>query len=255
MTYASEVLADSPYAYWKFDDAPSVTPQDSSGNGRHLYGLFGSYNQSVTGITTNLGNAISFSSDGRGSVTTLGDAFASSWTYECWYYPTNWTAGSPRGIFGWTPPAPNDGFWGLTHSDFGKSEGQFQLFRNNSVVATSVAGTVNNSINHIVATLDADTSTAKIYRNGTALTLDHSSGIDALAAVGERYLYLNFFEGSPNYTAGTMQHVAIYTSALSQSRIQAHYYAAGVPIPTRSPAPSRLKRPTNFGALQMGSRG
>jgi hypothetical protein len=249
MTYAAEVLADSPYVYWKFNDA-SGNPQDSSGNSRHITGLSGSYTQNVSGINATLGNAISASNDFWAGTDTLGNPFATSWTFECWYRPSNWTAGSPRGIFCWADGLGSDGYWGLRHSDAGQPEGHFEIIRNNGFGAVGTSsGSVNNTINHIVVTLDSSSSTARLYRNGSELPLNTNT-VSALNT-GNKNLYLNYNYTSSRATYGLLQHVAIYTTALSSTRILAHYMAGN----PQTAANKRLIRPKNFGALQMGGRG
>lgn len=55
--YDAEVLADTPWGYWKFDEASGTTIADASGNGRNLSiasGAFTSYRQPTLNLSTSL---------------------------------------------------------------------------------------------------------------------------------------------------------------------------------------------------------
>lgn len=251
MTYSTEVLADSPYAYWKLNEPSGTTAADSSGNGRNLT-YTGTYTLNQTGLGS-LGKAIVMGANSYiyGSLT--GTPFNASWTFEAWYQPTNWTSSTPKGIFQYG--TTGDGQWGLRHSDNSVAEGVWQLQRNSTLVSSSPSATINNTVQHVVATFDG--TNAKMYRNGSLI---QTSATTAYAA-GNQEMRLNYNNTPSRATNGILQHVSIYTAALSAGRVSAHYAelnavpgeSAWVDIRTR--AYKRAKRPNNFGALQTGSRG
>lgn len=252
MTYSTEVLADSPYAYWKFNEPSGTTATDSSGNGRNL-AYNGTYTLDQTGLGT-LGKAVVMGANSYISGSLTGTPFNSNWTFEAWYQPTNWTAGSPRGIFQYGNSG--DGQWSLRHSDNSVAEGVWQLQRNSSVISSSPSASVNNTVQHVVVTFDG--TNAKMYRNGSLI---QTSATTAWAA-GDQTMFLNYNNTASRATYGILQHVSIYTTALSSIRVSAHYAELNaIPgespwvAPVRSRAYTRAKRPNNFGALQMGSRG
>ena len=252
MTYSTEVLADSPYAYWKFNEPSGTTATDSSGNGRNL-AYNGTYTLDQTGLGT-LGKAVVMGANSYISGSLTGTPFNSNWTFEAWYQPTNWTSSTPKGIFQYG--LSGDGQWGLRHSDNSIAEGVWQLQRNSSLVSSSPSATVNNTVQHVVVTFDG--TNAKMYRNGSLI---QTSATTAYAA-GDQEMRLNYNNTPSRATNGILQHVSIYTAALSAGRVSAHYAELNaVPgesawvAPVRSRAYTRAKRPNNFGALQMGSRG
>jgi len=249
MTYSTEVLADSPYAYWKLNEPSGTTATDSSGNGRNLT-YIGTYTLNQTGLGT-LGKAVVMGANSYISGNLTGTPFNASWTFEAWYQPTNWTAGSPRGIFEYG----SESVWALRHSDVSIAEGVWQL-QQGPIRSSCPATAVNNTVQHVVVTYDGTNS--KMYRNGSLI---QTSAVSPYAA-GNQTLKLNYNNTASRATYGILQHVSIYTSALSAGRVSAHYGELNaVPgespwvDPVRSRAYTRAKRPNNFGALQTGSRG
>lgn len=252
MTYSTEVLADSPYAYWKLNEPSGTTATDSSGNGRNLT-YAGAYTLNQTGLGT-LGKAVVMGANSYiyGSLT--GTPFNSNWTFEAWYQPTNWAqSNNLQGIFQYG--LSGDGQWGLRHGNNTSATGIFCLQRNSSIVSLSPTAVVNNTIQHVVVTFDG--TNAKMYRNGSLI---QTSATTAYAA-GNQEMRLNYNNTASRATYGILQHVSIYTSDLSAGRVSAHYAELNaVPgesawVNNRSRAYTRAKRPNNFGALQMGSRG
>ena len=251
MTYSTEVLADSPYAYWKLNEPSGTTATDYSGNGRNLT-YNGTYTLNQTGLGT-LGKAVVMGANSYISGALTGSPFDSSWTFEAWYQPTNWTANTPKGIFQY---GVTEDKWGLRHSDISIAEGVLQLYKNGAVISSSPSASVNNTLQHVVATFDG--TNVKMYKNGSLVQTTATSPY----AAGNQTMFLNYNNNAGRATYGILQHVSLYTTALSATRISAHYgelnASPGEPdwvAPLRSQAYKRAKRPNNFGALQMGGRG
>ena len=249
MTYSTEVLADSPYAYWKFNEPSGTTATDSSGNGRNLT-YNGTYTLNQTGLGT-LGKAVVMGANSYISGNLTGTPFDASWTFEAWYQPTNWNGYNPKGIFEYG----SESNWALRHTDGDVAEGVWQL-QQGPIRSSCPPAAVNNTVQHVVVTFDGTNS--KMYRNGSLI---QTSAVSPYAA-GNQTLKLNFNYTADRATYGILQHVSIYTTALSGARVSAHYaernavpgepvWAAILP----SVARMRAKRPNNFGALQAGSRG
>ncbi|MEY2930156.1 MAG: Concanavalin A-like lectin/glucanase superfamily, partial [Pseudomonadota bacterium] len=182
MTYASEVAADTPWGYWKFDDASGSTATDSSGNSRHLT-LSGTYTRNVTGISSLLGAATQVGTDVYAEATSApGSPMATAWTVECWYKPSNWSGGAAKGIFQTGSSfVTNDGVWSIRHSDTSFLEGQIQVVRNDGggasmVLAAPWKALTNGMPQHLVITYDGS-SALRIYRNG--LVIASTTGVGA----------------------------------------------------------------------------
>ena len=122
-TYTTEVLADSPYLYWKLDETSGTTATDSSGNSRS-----GTYTNSPTLNQTaliNEGKSVDFDGTNDYCKYTLPSNFTGSFTMECWINSD--TYASYPGVFGaWT--ANSNGNYGtnLQLSNTGSFSGSFQ---------------------------------------------------------------------------------------------------------------------------------
>ncbi len=249
MTYSTEVLADSPYAYWKLNEPSGTTATDSSGNNRNLT-YYGTYTLNQTGIGT-LGKAVVMGANSYIYGDLTGTPFNASWTFEAWYQPTNWNGYNPKGIFEYG----SEYDWALRHTDGDVAEGVWQL-QQGPIRSSCPPAAVNNTVQHVVVTFDGTNS--RMYRNGSLI---QTSAVSPYLA-GNKTLKLNYNNTASRATYGILQHVSIYTTALSGARVSAHYAEwNAVPgesawvAPVRSRAYTRAKRPNNFGALQMGSRG
>ena len=93
MSYDTEVLADSPRAYWKLDETSGSSFADSSGNSQtlSLTGAGISYSQSPIAPGINNGIALTAATtylsktDSASSPLDVGDV----WTLEAWVYPSS----------------------------------------------------------------------------------------------------------------------------------------------------------------------
>lgn len=219
MTYATEVLADSPWGYWKFDESSGSTVADASGNSRPLT-LSGSYSRGQTPVADTLGDSCGLGSDVFAGRTGVSGIMATSWTVELWIEPSNWTNAAARGIFQIGNQSSSDGTWGIRHSDVSRLEGEIQVIRSGTVVMTAPAKKWTNGLpQHIVVTLNG--TTLKMYRNGVEI----ASGSTTALNPGTTEMRWNWNYESGRGSTGKMQHAALYNTALSAARIKAHYRA------------------------------
>lgn len=208
-TYATEVLADSPLAYYRQGEASGSTMFDSSGNGSRDGTYFNSPTLGVSGLlTSGTDTAVTYN-----GTTQYGENSFSSWmnvstvTIEA-IIKTTTTSGTVFGRGG-----------SNRNYRLGVSAGK-------AFIEVSVGGTfpflassslVNDgNPHHIAGTWDGSTST--IYVDGVSRgTLSASGGLSTAGnplRVAAR--------SGDSFFAGTVEECALYGTALSSTRIAAH---------------------------------
>lgn len=200
MSLASEILADSPYGYWPLDDASGTTAVDASGNGRD-----GTYTGGVTLAQPGLvGDAVAL--DGSTGYVDFGDVFdigaGVDYSMVVMLSPEKATSlalltkdADFTGLALTLDPSNGEppawcGRWGMLHIVNDRNVGTTYWY--NGVQFASAPG---------------DTS-ADNYSNAASLWFGSWLGI--------------------LWYQGAAQHLAVYTSALDATRVEAHATAAGV---------------------------
>jgi hypothetical protein len=224
VTYSAEVLADSPYLYWRLGEPSGSVANDSSGNGRHgtiagapTFGVdgalvgdsndamgFGGTNETITFADTN--DLVSFSIEAWVKTLVSGEMIiasrypsASTDQHFYFYKQSNNRIGAilrtPLGGTFMTPgtadaPALNDGNW-------------------HHVVVTLVNG--------------GGTGNCKLYCDGELVSINDRTGSFTLTNVP-------FIVGGRDSDAlsrwnGSLDEIAYYNSALSPKRVVQHYDA------------------------------
>lgn len=225
-SYSDSVELDNPFAWWRFGESSGTTANDSSGNG---------YNGTIAASGVTLGQpgslfgdsntAFKFSGNAGASVTpppTLNTALAgkTALTVEAWFKPISFTSGGDILLVANAWDGASDGFMLFARpSDnsvwFGVSTGSAQTFASYSLPAAWDT----NKWYHLVGVWDG--SNIKVYANATS---GSSSVLTGSLVAGENAITIGFnTDNSGDY--GTYYHdeVAIYTNALTASRITAHY--------------------------------
>lgn len=220
MTYASEVLADSPLAYWRLGDASGTTMTDSSGNARH--GIYaGSPGLGTVGLLTGDGDtAVTF--DG---VDDFGEVADAAWM----------DTGTTLTVEAWIKTTAT-GLRQIITRDDGTGTRSFQFLTNGAslqfvkIASGVVTSTVSTSINdgvrhHVVATYDG--ANIRLYKDGALVQTTAATGSlssDDKLRIGLRATGAEFF-------SGVIDEAAYYGTALSAARVLAHYNA-GITSPT-----------------------
>lgn len=225
-TYSEEVLADSPVVWLRMSEV-SGNPQDSSGNANHV--------SSASGTTPTYGaqgallgephnKAIAFNNSGYFQVPDnatldLGD----TWTIECWLYLT--TIGVDQAI-----------------CDKGTNSFKLYITALNTVtleksgVADSMRASGFSTANvwrHLVVKKAG--ATGQIYFDGSGRDPTVSQTIENTAV--DLFVGAQADAGIP--FRGVIDEFALYSTALSDARVQAHYQAgldAGMAQPRRGVA-------------------
>ncbi len=236
--YQGEVLADSPVSYWRLGESSGTTAADSAGTNTGT--ITGGVTLGAIGALTGSGDtntAMTFDgSTGYVSVPSNTNLnIRNDFTVEAWAKP---------GVLNWQERV-------VTH----KGGYQYKLGLNatNQWHATVYIGGVGYDVadttgspavgrwDHLVLTRSG--STVILYVNGVSVATTTVSGLidtsTSILAIGRKGSTAN------SYFNGDIDEVAIYNTALSPSRIQAHYTAGttGGPTatPTATPTPGILK--------------
>lgn len=211
--YRNAVLADSPIAYWEFDETSGTNAADSSVNSFN-----GTYETGHTLATSsaaaNLGTAVDFS----GGYVSLGShdlGSLAAYTVEAWI-----NLDSVAGFSSLIATSAT----GAGSMAFNISDGKIDF--SNGWGVQSGANTIAVDTWYHVAVTKAGTS-ATIYINGSEV----ANG--SVGAGPDSFSNFNIGAwGTSRKVDGTMDEVAIYNTALSDTRIAAHYAAASVPEPS-----------------------
>ncbi len=214
MSYASEVLADNPKAYFRMQEASGLI-QDSSGLAHHATSSIGTagYQQQPSPVITEPSDYfITFIADSFSVPNHADLTFGNTMTVETW--------------------AATDDL--LSRAFTGRGTGALTLFIDTATAkftaakadtAIIVASTITISIStwyHLVYTKDGTTS--KLYINGidrTGVVTDQTLASPAVPLiVGADY------NGTSFQWNGGLDEMAFYSTALSQDRVLAHYNAA-----------------------------
>lgn len=228
-TCAAAVLSDNPYLYWRFDEAAGATAAtDSSGNNRP-----GTYTGAATlggpracprdtGTAVTLNGTTGYIGAGTGAAAVAGP---SVFTVEVWFKTA--TAGGKLLGFGGSPTGQSTTY---DRHLFLNNTGNlvFGVYPNAVKVIVSPKTYTDNTWHHAAATLSG--AGMQLYVDGAQVAADTTTttaqafngywraGYDNLASWGTN-TPTNF------YFTGSLDDAAIYTTALSSTKIAAHYNA------------------------------
>jgi hypothetical protein len=220
LTYAQTILADAPIAYWRFGDASGASAMDSSGNGHT-----GAYTACVLGqagaLLNDTDTAASFNGTSSTMTSTGPYVFAGTgnFTIEGWFKPNTISATNYHHLLN-------------QETATGSRQGYAVFVTSGAVVGFErfISGTNTISYGptiaigqwyHVAATYDGAELT--LYVNGAFA----SATADARAAIGTTDPFYVGCGETVKFFDGTIDEVAIYGTALSAARINAHFHASG----------------------------
>lgn len=232
MSYADEVLSDSPLAYWRMGEfSGATTMYDASGNGRS-----GTYAAGVT-----LGASGLLASDANTAATfVVSDTYLpwASWqnaanlTVEAWIKTT--ATGAYQAILDRDQLTGSNRAWQFRVSNTGKLE--FVRIVDaagvTSIVLSSSTATVNDgAAHHVAATYDG--TTILLYVDGVlSATTTATGGVRQPTSATKFGIGANHSTGSGSAAEfnGVLDEVAYYGTAIPGPRILDHY-SAGIAAP------------------------
>lgn len=218
MSYASEVLADSPLLYVRFEETAGSTCANDGSLGGNATAI-GTFTRNIATGLSGLNIGIDF--DGTSGGATYPDTAAldlvGDMTYECWFNADALQVAMlmSKGQDG----GGNTGYQLLMVSD-----GSLRVFIAGSTILTS-GGSQYAAGNwyHLAATRSSNTYT--IYINGSSVA-SGSSGATVTATAEKFGIGHQEQTGSATtFFNGKMDEVAVYNTPLSGARIAAHYAA------------------------------
>lgn len=232
MSYASEVLQDHPVAYWRLGEAAGTTAADVAGsalNGTYINGP--ALGQPSLPRYPNVDTSVSFDGvnqyvDATGTAATLSANGRTTYTVECWIKTT---ANPGAGVNQFFVCKPKSAFYAyalyLDGNVPGKAVVGFGMAPNTALLFPG-ATTINDGLPHYLVAVRNPTG-GTLYVDGrvdgvsasAAAIEDNDNFSVRIGALGPE------FTGIEGYVAATIDEVALYTTALSAERIQAHYYA------------------------------
>jgi hypothetical protein len=229
LTYAQTVLADNPLGFWLFDETSGTTAIDQgSGLTNLIYTNSPTLNQStgLTGIT----KAVSFDGTNdyavRAETATYNFAGSSAWSLEFWIKPNNTVSNAP-----WTIRATSSaGTASVLLSYYmdiadGKISAYVPDSSGNSYVVLTSTNSINDNAWHQIVITAVSGGVMTLYIDGVS----NASSSTARNAVGNSRALIvaaNYPAGSfAQFSKGLYAANSLYTSALSQSRVTAHYNA------------------------------
>jgi RHS repeat-associated protein len=224
-SYSSAVLADSPLAFWRLNElSAAAAAVDSSGhrnNGSYSGGVFlGTTAEADSGDKAATFNAVT----GYASVPNSASLNpTSAITLEAWVKPSA-SYSEPIVLKSFTSHAAPYYQYGLFQE--GSAIRMDLSVSGTRVTANSTASLTIGAWNYVVATWDG--VTIRFYINGlTAGTASASGTLSSYATPVDLATYENLRTfGSPYFWGGALDEVAIYSTALSATRMMAHLAAA-----------------------------
>ncbi len=225
MAYADAVLADSPLGYWKLDEASGTTCADSSGNGRDLtYGGSPNFRNSGPPIVGGTSYAVGLDGvNGEGATASYASwMLPTSFSLECWVRSTA-SSGYPA-IFGVANGRADSGQF-ILYIRSGTIKATFtNTFAASSEVTTG-SGMTDGNWRHVVVTHDSSSGSLILYINGASVASNSRTGtpqsVSQPISIGGCGSTVD-----SNWFSGDIAHCAYYGTALSATRVLAHYEAA-----------------------------
>lgn len=226
MSYATEVLADSPVLYWRLGEPSGATAEDATANDRD--GTYAGCTFSVAGAVDDGDTAVTL--DGTDDRITRADEAALD-------------LGDVMTIEAWA----KRGATGGPHTIASKDENSFDLrFHNDRlqflkanvalIVESTITVTDTTTWHHCVATKDG--TSVFLYIDGVDVTGSVSN--QTLTNTAQQLAVGSNLGGE--WFNGSLDEFALYSTALSAARVLAHYEAAApVAAPTLQVVRSSLR--------------
>lgn len=224
VVYATEVLADSPYLYYRLSETSGTTVLDYTSNARNAtYTNSPTLNQSPL---ISVDACVDFDGTNDYATFTTAASVTGDFTLECWVRADSFTS-YPGVVSAWN--ANTSGNYGSAIVI--NTTGTVEIYAANSTF-TGWSYTDNTSYTlstgttyHLVFVNDDTNNVGYLYVNGV---LQYTAG-SKTTAMGlfnsGKNLVVGRANNSGSYFDGKIDEVAVYTTALSASRILAHYNA------------------------------
>ena len=222
--YAATVLADSPRGYWRLGESSGTTAADQTGanSGAYQFGVVLGVAGAVVGDANTAGrfdgtdDKVSMADPANGSL----DFGTGDFTVEAW---VKTTVNGEQAILSKRSTTAGNPFWQFTVTNDPGHDGQIRV---NIVAGATLevygpATRVDDGAwHHVVVVFDRDAG-ATIYVDGLSVFRPGATTAD----VGNAGPFLIGKSTGYNHFKGDLDEVAVYPSALTATRILAHYAA------------------------------
>jgi hypothetical protein len=230
MTYNSVVSADSPKHYVTFDQSGTLT--DSGSQGATL-STTNAGTKTAPGIGGS-GNYMSFNGTSNGVGINSGYDFSAgtAWSFEAWFNTTNTTATKEM--------IRRDG---NGRAYLLRVTGQnIEWYCNGGTeILTSGTNYADGKWHHAVGTYSS--GTIKLYIDGVQYG---TTGTGVAGTTGTTTIAIGWDGGTSEYFNGKLDEIAIYSVALTQTQVTAHYNAGVISVTTTPP-------PIDFGTSALSA--
>jgi signal peptidase I len=223
--YRAAVLADSPFLFWRLNEASGTTAADATANARPATISGAPVYSQVDGNNDNKETALGLGT-GTWITQTASQAAPTTFSVEAWVKTTGTAGGRVIGLGNGTGSTASTtvdcqlyvGTNGQVYFGLGSAK----------TVVTSTTLVNNGAWHHVVGTYVAGTSGVNLYIDGVlrgtgTATLQTFTGSWRAGAES-----LTGWTAAPTtqFLSGTIDEVAVYTTVLTQARITAHFTAA-----------------------------
>ena len=216
-SYAEEVMADAPHAYWRFAESSGTTAVSETGTnaGSYLNGVALGQRGAIAG-DANTAIALDGVDDDVRVPSSTSLSFTTALSLEAWINPTALPSGTTATIL------RKGGDYLLRLQPTGGVTFRLSKGGADNELST-LAGVISaGRWSHVVATWDG--ATMALYVNGSRRA---SAALPAPADTSTDALHLGSSYGSYDWFAGKLDEAAVYGAAISARRVQAHYAASG----------------------------
>jgi hypothetical protein len=226
VSYDSEVLADSPWGYWKTNETSGSTLVDSSGNSRPL-AIFGSPSLAQVG-PTGANDAVQWNNVATQYAQSTGfTTNAGAFTHEAWVFLTA-NPGVKTNINGRA----------VGYGDSGAQDGELYINTDGTVglyvyngagqTLTTTGALPLNAWHHIIGSVGAAGTRIRTDKGAVSNLQASNSGVTTGYTGANQLIFVR--GGGSGYTgtgAIKIARNAYYTSQLTNTRTDAHHDAAG----------------------------
>lgn len=217
--YSELVLADSPLAYWRFDETSGTVGADASGHGNTVT-YPATRTLAVAGALENDSNTGIFFPWGTSGTTDVAlNPWAGDFSIEAWINPNSVNTATFQTFAGADVYLTNGfrlghkfGYWWFWTN---QEAGNLDLMGGSAPVAVG-------EWEHVVATWNHTTGTGKIYLNGILQNTQSSKTLIPPSVP----LRIGTGAGGTNWDV-KMDEMSIYSAVLSEAQIRAHYLSSG----------------------------
>ena len=257
--YPTEVLADTPVAYWRLDDADGSSIADSSGNGHNgaADGIEDSISFGEPGLlpTETANGSISLAGFDRIIVPGFEKIGADGYSAEYWVKLPQYPEACCDSLV--SDGESGGDFWMMNYL-IGPGQGTNGAVRPHFGVPGTVSITTNatplelNRFYHVVTVYDAVAAMGHVYVDGVSvLSSPVTATIPAPGTAGDNMIFIGR-DGRENRPSNfSIDEVALYDFPLTAERVAAHYAAGtdGITPPSNYPEEVLFDEPLAYWRL------